>query len=312
MQADNLKKEQSNSDKRIMNYDFQHPRIVFGKEYMRIVSENSRELARSLSQFFGNLSKIAVDSAINKVNEYASDQFIETLNDSLIVSQNLLNESEGALFLMFPTDYCHKYINKESGGTGDIKPDRVDLTAIEQKILSRLSKGVLNQIFKVWEPIISMSLKSSIFEKDYELLALKKADKLVVVEFELSFGEVKEILQIGYTSTFLKEVVSDNFNQSQSFVATTLDDSEVKSFEATIKNMPLTLKVLLGQINMGIDDLNQIQEGDVLPLKQKISQPLNVLAEDKIKFKAYPGQSDGHRSVKLVEIVKETIIKQTI
>ncbi len=312
MQADNLKKEQSNSDKRIMNYDFQHPRIVFGKEYMRIVSENSRELARSLSQFFGNLSKIAVDSAINKVNEYTSDQFIETLNDSLIVSQNLLNESEGALFLMFPTDYCHKYINKESGGTGDIKPDRVDLTAIEQKILSRLSKGVLNQIFKVWEPIISMSLKNSIFEKDYELLALKKADKLVVVEFELSFGEVKEILQIGYTSTFLKEVVSDNFNQSQSFVATTLDDSEVKSFEATIKNMPLTLKVLLGQINMGIDDLNQIQEGDVLPLKQKISQPLNVLAEDKIKFKAYPGQSDGHRSVKLVEIVKETIIKQTI
>jgi flagellar motor switch protein FliM len=312
MQEDNLKKEQSNSDKTITNYDFQHPRIVFGKEYMRIVSENSRELARSLSQFFGNLSKIAVDSSINKVNEYTSDQFIETLNDSLTVSQNLLNESEGALFLMFPTDYCHKYINKESGGTGDIKPDRVDLTAIEQKILSRLSKGVLNQIFKVWEPIISMSLKSSIFEKDYELLALKKADKLVVVEFELSFGEVKEIIQIGYTSTFLKEVVSDNFNQSQSFVATNLDDIEIKSFEATIKNMPLTLKVLLGQINMGIDDLNQIQVGDVLPLKQKISQPLNVLAEDKIKFKAYPGQSDGHRSVKLVEIVKETIIKQTI
>jgi flagellar motor switch protein FliM len=312
MQEDNLNKEQSNSDKTITNYDFQHPRIVFGKEYMRIVSENSRELARSLSQFFGNLSKIAVDSSINKVNEYTSDQFIETLNDSLTVSQNLLNESEGALFLMFPTDYCHKYINKESGGTGDIKPDRVDLTAIEQKILSRLSKGVLNQIFKVWEPIISMSLKSSIFEKDYELLALKKADKLVVVEFELSFGEVKEIIQIGYTSTFLKEVVSDNFNQSQSFVATNLDDIEIKSFEATIKNMPLTLKVLLGQINMGIDDLNQIQVGDVLPLKQKISQPLNVLAEDKIKFKAYPGQSDGHRSVKLVEIVKETIIKQTI
>ena len=312
MEADSIKKEQSNSDKSILNYDFQHPKIVFGKEYMRIVSENSRELARSLSQFFGNLSKIAVDSAINKVNEYTSDQFIETLNDSLTVSQNLLNESEGALFVMFPTDYCHKYINKESGGTGDIKPDRIDLTAIEQKILSRLSKGVLTQIFNVWEPIISMSLKSSIFEKDYELLALKKADKLVVVEFELSFGEVKEIIQVGYTSTFLKEVVSDNFNQSQSFVATTLDDREVESFEATIKNMPLTLKVLLGRINMGIDDLNHIQEGDVLPLKQKISQPLNILAEDKIKFKAYPGQSDGHRSVKLVEIVKETITKQTI
>ncbi len=312
MEADSIKKEQSNSDKSILNYDFQHPKIVFGKEYMRIVSENSRELARSLSQFFGNLSKIAVDCAINKVNEYTSDQFIETLNDSLTVSQNLLNESEGALFVMFPTDYCHKYIIKESGGTGDIKPDRIDLTAIEQKILSRLSKGVLTQIFKAWEPIISMSLKSSIFEKDYELLALKKADKLVVVEFELSFGEVKEIIQVGYTSTFLKEVVSDNFNQSQSFVVTTLDDREVKSFEATIKNMPLTLKVLLGRINMGIDDLNHIQEGDVLPLKQKISQPLNILAEDKIKFKAYPGQSDGHRSVKLVEIVKETITKQTI
>jgi flagellar motor switch protein FliM len=295
-----------------VNYDFQHPRIVFGKEYMRIVSENSRELARSLSQFFGNISKIAVDSAINKVNEYTSDQFIETLNDSLTVSQNLLKESEGALFIMFPTDYCHKYIYKESGGTGDIQPDRVDLTAIEQKILSRLSKGVLNQIFKAWEPIVSMSLKSSIFEKDYELLALKKADKLVVVEFELSFGEVKEIIQIGYTSTFLREVISDNINQSQSFVATSLDDSEIRSFQATIKNMPLTLKVLLGQINMGIDDLNQIKVGDVLPLKQKISQPLNILAEDKIKFKAYPGQSDGHRSVKLVEIVKETITKQTI
>jgi flagellar motor switch protein FliM len=61
METDNLKKKETNSDKPIVNYDFQHPRIVFGKEYMRIVSENSRELARSLSQFFGNLSKTAVD-----------------------------------------------------------------------------------------------------------------------------------------------------------------------------------------------------------------------------------------------------------
>ena len=53
---------------------------------------------------------------------------------------------------------------------------------------------------------------------------------------------------------------------------------------------------------MDFDDLNQIKVGDVLPLRQKISQPLNVLAENKM-FKAYP-QSDGHKSIKITDAIE--------
>ena len=206
---------------------------------------------------------------------------------------------------MFPTEFCQKYIYRESGGTGEITPGKTTLTAIESKILSRLSKGVVNQIRKVWEPIISLNLNKSIFEKEFELLSIKKNDRLVVVEFELIFGEEKELVQIGYTSTLLREVVADNLSQSQAFMANSMTKDDKEAFRRTISTVPLTLKVLLGQVNLDIDDLNQIKVGDVLPLRQKISQPLNVLAENKIKFKAYPGQSDGHKSIKITDTIEE-------
>ena len=136
---------------------------------------------------------------------------------------------------------------------------------------------------------------------------LKKNDRLVVVEFELIFGEEKELVQIGYTSTLLREVVADNLSQSQPLMANKMTQDDKEAFKRTIKTVPLTLKVLLGQVNLDFDDLNQIKVGDVLPLRQKISQPLNVLAENKIKFKAYPGQSDGHKSIKITDAIKNKL-----
>ena len=303
--TDNTDTDNSDRKRSIKNYDFRHPRVVFGKEYMRIVSENSRELARYLGQYFGNISKITVDASTGTIHEYTSVEFLETLNDTVIVSQNKFDESEGALFIMLPTEFCQKYIYRESGGSGDIESGKTTLTAIESKILSRLSRGVVNQIRKVWEPIISLNLNKSIFEREIELLSIKKNDRLVVVEFELIFGEEKELVQIGYTSTLLREVVADNLSQSQPLMANKMTQDDKEAFKRTIKTVPLTLKVLLGQVNLDFDDLNQIKVGDVLPLRQKISQPLNVLAENKIKFKAYPGQSDGHKSIKITDAIEE-------
>ncbi len=37
--TDNTDTDNSDSKRSIKNYDFRHPRVVFGKEYMRIVSE---------------------------------------------------------------------------------------------------------------------------------------------------------------------------------------------------------------------------------------------------------------------------------
>ena len=65
-------------------------------------------MARYLGQYFGNISKITVDASINKVNEYTSVEFLETLNDTVIVSQNKFDESEGALFIMLPTEFLSK------------------------------------------------------------------------------------------------------------------------------------------------------------------------------------------------------------
>lgn len=62
---------------------------------------------------------------------------------------------------------------------------------------------------------------------------------------------------------------------------------------------------LLGRTSLMLNDIFNLKEGDIIPLKQLAKDPLEILVNGVVKMRGYPGLKQGRKAVKVFEIIEE-------
>lgn len=73
--------------------------------------------------------------------------------------------------------------------------------------------------------------------------------------------------------------------------------------EKALQSSILELRAELGKTTLRGTDILSLDEGDVIPLGQRVDRPIDVLVDEKVRFKASPGQSSGKRSIQIVDVL---------
>jgi flagellar motor switch protein FliM len=63
------------------------------------------------------------------------------------------------------------------------------------------------------------------------------------------------------------------------------------------------LNVKLGQADITVRDLMELEAGDIIQLNSDATLPLDVLVEGLPKFKGIPGLSKGNRAIKITDVL---------
>ena len=295
------------SSDEVRNYDFRQPKVVFSKDIIRVLNEIHEGLTRNLGRFVSSETRVKAEITSIEIKEFSSAQYLESLNGPQVLYQNYINDVDGNLIIQLPSDFCMNYIERQSGGTGRLQIPPRPLTMIEEKIMSRFVTGLKYQLLNAWQPYMEFSIERSVYESKPELLTLNPNDTLVIINFEVSLGEKLENIVLAYTSSLLKGILGDSINQKGEFNSRIEDLSpEVKEgYHQTLLHTPITLKVLLGTTRMKLCDLLNLVDGDTISLRQKKHSPLQIMTQNKIKMKVFPGQKDGFRAIKIVDIVQK-------
>jgi flagellar motor switch protein FliM len=74
---------------------------------------------------------------------------------------------------------------------------------------------------------------------------------------------------------------------------------------ALVEEMPVVLSVVLGTADLSMHDLTGLGSGDVVILRQKVSQPLDGLVAGKRKFRVWPGAVGTRAGVLIDTRVKD-------
>jgi flagellar motor switch protein FliM len=82
---------------------------------------------------------------------------------------------------------------------------------------------------------------------------------------------------------------------------------EVESLKRRIQQAKLPIIALLGETEITIQDFLNLGVNDVIPLRQKIDQPLTVKVGEKIKFLAQPGKSNNKLAIQILDVIKEGV-----
>jgi flagellar motor switch protein FliM len=121
------------------------------------------------------------------------------------------------------------------------------------------------------------------------------ADPAVLATFLVTtpFGELP------FHMLFMRSVRMLRLTDPPPMKASPLVPAEREHIESLVREMAVDMEVTLGTAELTLYDLAQLRTGDVLVLRQKVSEPLQAMVAGAPKFRVWPGAVGGRQAVQV-------------
>lgn len=299
-------------EKYVESYDFRHPKL-FSKEIMRNLRTLHDMFARSLSRVFSTALRHKIDVLLYGIDQLSVSEFINGIQSPSVIYLLSVEEFSGNVIMVMPPGFCIHIIERQSGGYGGEIPEARTLTTIEEKIISRIIKAINREIVIAWEPYMDFNITTATYESKPENIHVASVDPTIVVNLLIDLGGRKSNIQISYPYSMFKQAMNNSvLTKGKKNETEELSEEAFKSYKRTLSGTDVCLKPLLGTTRLTVKDIMDLEEGDVIPLNQRIDQPLEVKVNNAFKMSAYPGVVRGRRAVKIFNMVDEINEKEVI
>jgi len=272
------------ASKKAQPYDFRRPDRI-AKDQLRsvhILHENfARNLASSLSAY------LRAYVAVNLVSfeQLSFMEFTQALPSPTSLIALGLKPYDGTALLEINPSLIFPIIEMLLGGSGKstAKITR-EVTEIEQSILEGLLRIVLNDLRTAWAPVASIQFSIEAHETEPQLLQfLAPNEAVVAVGMELRIGDLTGMMNIGIPSIVVK-MLRQKFDQQWSVRKSQATGDEHARVLKLIRPAFVHVDARLQGPTIGVSDLLELQEGDVLALDYPMERPLDFIVNGKLKY----------------------------
>ena len=293
-------------DKEVVNYDFRHPKLV-SQEQMRSLRNLHETLARNLSVAFTNSLRTIVDVQLNAIDQVVYSEFVQSIASPSALFLFTIEEWGGEAVIEIDPRFCLFAVERQSGGTSKEMSYRREMTAIEEKIMSRVMNRVYSEIQLAWEPFTNLTIYQHFYESNPENIQIISAvEPAIVVFYQIQVYDSKATFNMCYPYALLEEVLSDSLlKMSNQMRKDDLTPDQRKVYEKRVQKIQVPMQAVLGNTKITIRDLIQMQEGDAITLDQRVEEPLKLMVNNRLKMTGYPGKVRNSKAVKILEFLED-------
>jgi flagellar motor switch protein FliM len=265
---------------------------------------------------FIRLFRVTLSNALRKmanlsVNSTGPLKFSEFMNSLPLPScLNILrlDPLRGAAVMVIESKLLYALVDSFFGGN-DVPYTKIegkDFTQIEIKIARRVVLSAIDDYEKAWEPVYPLKVGYSRTEINPQFVAVVPPSDVVIattfdVELEKVSGTIKIVIPYA-TLEPIKSKLSVGFQSEQLEV----DFIWINRIKEQIMGTAANLLVKLGEADISLRDLMELQAGDIIQLNTDATAPLDIHVEGIPKFKGIPGLLKGTRALKIVESLIDT------
>lgn len=289
----------------IRNYNFSQPKLI-NKEVLRLIREIHELYQRHLKRIYSNLLGESVNITLSATEQVNFSAYLSEIKQlSTLYTFNIEELGDWAV-LELDTSLCIYYVEKQSGGYGDLNFELRTITRIEEKIIDRLAGRMLKELSHVWSSYLPFTIQHHLYEpKPDSIRTVSAHSNGILMHFIIEFGGEKRSLAICYPYSLIKsKMMNDAMHLDMRSLSEPMKAGDQKLLEEDIKRVKIDLKVLLGTAKIPLQKLIDLKEDDTLMLDQPIEEPLKIQLGNRIKMTGYPGSLNGKRAIKIFNIVK--------
>jgi flagellar motor switch protein FliM len=259
--------------------------------------------------------RVSLSNALRKISTVSMistdllkfGEFVNTLPTPSCMCIMRFNELRGPAILVFESKLAYAIIDSFFGGTDRpfTKVEGKEFTQIELSFMKNIMDTAIADLEEAWAPVHRVDAQYLRTEINPQFVGVVPPSDVVIattleVEFESASGTIMVIIPYS-TIEPIKQKLSSSFQTDNEMV----DSIWTQAINGHVRDVAATITVKLGNTEMSVGDLINLQVGDIIPLRQKVSDEVSVEIEGVEKMKCIIGVYKGNKAVQITRMCKK-------
>ncbi|MGE5329252.1 MAG: flagellar motor switch protein FliM [Deltaproteobacteria bacterium] len=296
----------ANEERKVKNHDFRKPN-KFAKDHLRTLEIIHENYARLITNFLSGYLRALVQVEVISVEELSYYEFNNSISNPAVLGIVDFSPLSGSVILEIAPNIVFALIDRILGGKGSSMQKVREYTEIELAIIERIITQLLNLMREPWENVTQIKPKLDKIETNAQFAQVISPNEMIaLITLSCKIGEIEGMINICIPYPVLETVIpklSTKFWFSMREKAATEESKE--SLERKIESTIVPIRVVLGNAELTVGEVAEIQIGDVIQLDTNVNKDLMVYIGEIYKFNARPGVKKSRVSVKVTGVIRE-------
>lgn len=303
--AEEMQVEQK--QRKIKVYDFKRP-DKFSKDQIRTLYMLHENFARLLNTYLSAHLRALVHINVASVDQLTYEEFIRSLPNPSVISVFSMKPLKGNAILELNPNIVFAIIDRLFGGPGLPPSKPRPLTDIEEAITKRVINKAFESFQEAWKQVIAIEPKLDVIETNPQFTQIvPPSDMVVIITLQAKIGQAEGLINICIPYFVLEPIMSKlttTFWVSSAIAKQSLPE-HISAIQRKLERALIPVVVELGRVTITVQELLDLNAGDVLQLGTKVEEELNVIIGQREKFKCKPGLSKSKIAIKVTQVISE-------
>ena len=311
--ADISEIEERTSAQKVKEYDFLSPK-KFTREQIRFLENIFENFSRRFSSQLSGLLRLNCQAEVLQVEEEEFREFSNALNDSVLLpvlglhsEEYKIDDKQILMEMSRPISFC--IIDRMMGGNGSGYQIDRDYTEIEISLMEYLFKQITVLLKDAWSNYVNVNFSLDSIETNSQMIQfIQPDDSVAIVVVQMELNDLKGNLNICLPASSLEEIFK-RFDSKYVKASKKDDPKEIQqrreNILTTLKDTALTVSAILGQTDVTLKDLLELQRGDIIPLDTPVSRGSVIVKVEKLDwFRGTVGIKRKNYAVKIEKVIQ--------
>ncbi|MCE5249611.1 flagellar motor switch protein FliM [bacterium] len=292
--------EPTKAEKFINTYDFRHPARV-SKDQLRTLQNLHDNFARLLSATFSTLQRAVIEINLVSVDQITYSEFIMSLSSPSCTYTFRMEPLEGVAIIDFSQSVVFSFVDRLFGGRGTSIVTEREITWIEKSVMNNIINRTLRDLERTWERIIPLECNVEMLETNPEFVQVVPASETVVlISFELKSENVSGLINLCYPYITIEPIALRLGGQNLVSSAKEVPREELEKNRRRIKVFDTTVKAILGETKLSLNELLDLKLGDVVTLGRRLHEEIDIYVENELKFQGRAGLVGKYKGIEIL------------
>jgi flagellar motor switch protein FliM len=282
-------------------FDFRLPNRI-SKNHLRTIKNIHEVFAENFASFLVSKLQSIVTINVSGVDQlYYSEYILSVSNPACLFTFDIKNSDIKGILELSP-EFALTLVDRLLGGNGLGSKQANIITPIEQKVLNVVTEKIMLDLKKGWATIEKMDFAIDRFEPDIDFAQITSPNESVLlISFEVLIGERSYMMNLCYATFAFDAILAKLSSQKLSSLRPTKYQGTT-SKEIITNNLfktELPVSVIFGHSSITVNELMELQKGDIIRLENKISDESVVKFGNKTLFYGRPGVVNKKKAIKI-------------
>jgi flagellar motor switch protein FliM len=280
-----------NKEKNIQSFSFKRPDLI-SRNQMRSLHILHDRFARNFSSSISAYLRSVIEVSLESVEQVSYGEFLNGAADPTCYAAIVPKPLDGMAVVELAPQLVFPMIDRLLGGAGQCLQAVRPMTEIEQSIIQKVMKLLVDNLKESWRPVYEIDFGTGAMETHPQMLQVVPPGEMVVhFRFQVRIRQTIARMRLAFPTLMLAPIVHV-FDQE---IHTRRKPSQ-EGPVLRLDHVPVRVSIETAETQFPIQALLSLQVGDTLVLDQRQEWPVQLKVCGRDKLQAVPKPNSSKKS----------------